>query len=245
MENIITVSASIVIYNENKETLKKVIESYLGIGFDKELIIIDNSPNNTLQTFCEKYKGIQYIYNNKNIGFARGHNRAFEYVKKKSDIHFILNPDIAFKSCEIENFIIWFYRSKNIVLAIPSVYNFDDSAQKVVRNLPTIFSLIKRKLNLDDDTIPIVKNSVVDVPFAHGCFMAFKTNIFKELSGFDERFFMYMEDVDIWIRAKKYGKTVINTNYKIYHEHRKGSSKKIKLLFWHLNSALKYFWKYK
>ena len=55
---------------------------------------------------------------------------------------------------------------------------------------------------------------------------------------------MYMEDLDIFIRAKKYGKTVINTNYKIYHEFRKGSSKSFKLLKYHIISAYKFFKKY-
>jgi len=56
---------------------------------------------------------------------------------------------------------------------------------------------------------------------------------------------MYMEDVDIFVRAKKYGKTVINPTYKIYHEYRKASSKNLKLFLWHLNSVIKFFWKYR
>jgi len=76
-------------------------------------------------------------------------------------------------------------------------------------------------------------------------FMVFKTDIFQRLGGFDKRFFMYMEDIDIFIRAKQYGKTVIDTHYKIYYEYRKGSSKNTKLLIWHIVSAIKFFWKYK
>jgi len=245
MQSLITISGSIVIYNEKKQILQRVIENYLAIDLQKELIIVDNSPDNVLQNFCENYKEVHYIYNNKNIGFAKGHNKAFRYLKKKSDIHLVLNPDIDFNAFEMHRFLLWLCSAKDIALSIPAVYNFDGTIQKVVRKIPTPLHLIKRRIGCTQDELSMPAKSVVEIPFAHGCFMAFKTNVFKKLNGFDEHFFMYMEDVDIWIRAKEYGKTVINTNYRIYHEHRKGSSKKIKLLFWHLNSAIKYFWKYK
>ena len=47
------ITASIVIYNENKKTLKKVIDSFFSLNFEKELIIIDNSPKDDLKLFCE------------------------------------------------------------------------------------------------------------------------------------------------------------------------------------------------
>jgi len=108
-----------------------------------------------------------------------------------------------------------------------------------------MLKLLKRKLNIlsdefDEDSF----TKVSEIPFAHGCFFIFKTDVFKELAGFDESFFMYMEDVDIFIRAKKFGKTVINPKYKIYHEYRKASSKNKKLLILHISSALKFFLKY-
>ncbi|MCF6172207.1 MAG: glycosyltransferase family 2 protein [Campylobacteraceae bacterium] len=245
MQNLTVLSASIVIYNEQEEILKRVIENFLSISLEKELIIVDNSSSNVLQQFCESYKDIVYIFHGQNVGFAKGHNLAFQNANNKSNIHLILNPDIDFKPLELEKFLRWFYESKNIALALPAVKNFDESEQKVARNIPTIISLIKRRYDTDYDTIKIAKDSIVEIPFAHGCVMAFKIDVFRELDGFDERFFMYMEDVDIWIRAKKHGKTVINTNYSIYHEYRKASSKNLKLFWYHIISVLKYFWKYK
>ncbi|MEA1920261.1 MAG: galactosyltransferase-related protein, partial [Campylobacterota bacterium] len=86
--------------------------------------------------------------------------------------------------------------------------------------------------------------SIDDVPFCHGCFMMFKSDIYKKLHGFDKRFFIYMEDADIFIRAKHYGKTVLNPDFSITHEHRRGSAKNMKLLLWHIISAMKFFWKH-
>lgn len=240
------ISASIVIYKENKETLKKVIDSFLSIvNIKKELIIVDNSPTEELKTFCQSFENVKYIFSGKNLGFGAGHNLAFKKLKKKSDIHIIINPDIYFKGSEISDFLLWFYNEKNISLCITKVCYPNGINQNIVRNIPTFFDLLKRKFKIANGEIEIKNNNIQDIPFAHGCFLVFKTEVFKKLNGFDERFFMYMEDIDIFIRAKKYGKTVINTNFNIYHEFRKGSSKSFKLLEFHLISAYKFFNKYR
>lgn len=240
------ISASIVIYKENKETLKKVINSFISLkDIKKEFIIVDNSPNEDLKTFCESFEGVSYIFSGDNLGFGRGHNLAFKNLKEKSDIHMIINPDVYFYSDEISSFLNCFYEQKEISLSTTKVCYPDGENQNIIRNVPTVIDLIKRKLKINSGELHIEDNCIKEVPFAHGCFFIFKTEVFEKLKGFDERFFMYMEDLDIFIRAKEYGKTVINTKYKIYHEYRKGSSKSLKLLFWHIGSAIKFFFKYK
>ncbi len=235
------ISASIVVYNEDKGTLGRVIESFLALPFQKELVVVDNSPQNLLEEFLDAYKDATYIFLNRNVGFGAGHNIAFHSLTQESDVHFVLNPDIFFSPAEMTLFLEWFGASQETVLAMPRVLYPDGSVQHVVRNIPTPLSLIKRKFIQDYDVIDVKENSIVEIPFAHGCFMAFKSDTYKKLGGFDERYFMYMEDVDIWIRAKRYGKTVLNTNYKIFHEHRKGSAKSFKLFLWHVISAFKFF----
>lgn len=241
----ITVTASIVIYHEKKEILQRVIENFLALDVQKTLYIVDNSPQNHLQSFCEQYNHVSYLFSGTNLGFGVGHNLAFKYLKTSSDIHMIINPDIYFDSQEITQFLHWFTAANDVSLAIPKVYYKDGTFQPIVRNIPTIMTLIKRKMGVTQDEWS--EESLAhtqEIPFAHGCFYTFKTEVFKQLHGFDERFFLYMEDLDIFIRAKAHGNTVINPNFKIYHEHRKGSSKSFKLFFLHLSSAIKFFLKY-
>lgn len=236
-------TASIVIYKEDKKILKKSIESFLSIPLKKELIVVDNSPSEELRVICESFQNIIYIKTKKNIGFGAGHNLAFQNFTLSSDIHLIINPDTYFTPSDIKEFLEWFFISKDISLATPKVRYPDGSVQNIARNIPTPLSLIKRRLNIDADELMLKDNSIEDTPFAHGCFMVFKTEVFKKLDGFDERFFMYMEDIDIFIRAKNFGRTVINTNYNIYHHYKKESSKSIKLLYIHMVSAVKFFLK--
>ena len=238
------VSASIVIYNEDKDTLKKAIESFLSLEIDKELIIVDNSPSMLLKEFCESFDDVKYIYSIENIGFGSGHNLGFKNLKKDSDIHMIINPDVYFGQ-DIRDFIIWMNKSKDISLSVPKVYFPDGTYQHTLRKLPTAITLFKRKFNIKSDEFKEDDfDNVSDIPFAHGCFFIFKTDVFKKLLGFDERFFMYMEDVDIFIRAKTFGRTIVNPKYKIYHEYRKGSSLNKKLFSLHIKSAIKFFLKY-
>ena len=238
----IKVGVSIVVYQENEQTLQRV----LNLLNDFNVVVFDNSNEDRLRKVCNYYDNVLYYFNNKNIGFGAGHNRAFSLLQEqKNDIYLVLNPDIFFNIEVLKYFLQWFYQSKGTALALPNILNEDGSVQHVVREVPTITSLIKRKLGLKTDEITIQKNSICEIPWAHGCFMAFKMDVFKKLGGFDEQFFMYMEDVDIWLRAKQYGKTVINTNFEIYHEHRRGSSKNIRLFYCHLVSAVKFFLKYK
>ena len=198
-----------------------------------------------MKDICKKFDDVKYIFSGENLGFGAGHNLAFKNFTIKSNIHMIINPDIYFNNKEITSFLKWFSCTTDISLAIPNIYNPDNTIQNVVRNIPTPISLIKRKLGINNDEIIIKKNKITDIPFAHGCFMVFKTDSFRKIDGFDERFFIYMEDVDIFIRSKKYGRTVINSKYKIYHEYRKASSKKLKLFLYHILSAVKFFYKYK
>ena len=250
----INISASIVIYNEKEEILKRVIEDFLSIKLKKELIVVDNSPQNSLEKFCQQFDGVKYIFNNHNLGFGRAHNLAFTNLTHSSDLHLILNPDIYFDGDAIKNFLLWMQKAEDTVLAVPEVLSPDSSRQYTVRKIPTPLTLIKRRLNIKgmfnefikkDEFRDVNFTQVSEIPFAHGCFFAFKTEIFKKLNGFDEDYFMYMEDVDIFLRAKKYGKTVLNPNYMIFHEHRRGSAKNITLLLHHISSASKFFKKHK
>jgi GT2 family glycosyltransferase len=75
--------------------------------------------------------------------------------------------------------------------------------------------------------------------------MLFKTTDLQTLKGFDERFFLYMEDADICRRIYKSGKKILfYPKVEIIHQHQQGSSKSIKLFIIHASSAIKYFLKW-
>lgn len=71
--------------------------------------------------------------------------------------------------------------------------------------------------------------------------MFMRVSVLKQIGGFDERFFMYAEDLDLCRRIGEVAKTVYYPKVFVYHEYAKGSYKNKKLLKYHIQSVVKYF----
>ncbi len=243
------ITASIVLFKENLETIKKTIDSFLKTPLEKKLYLIDNSPINYLESHFEHLE-IDYIYVGNNIGFGKAHNLVLDKIN--SDFHLILNPDVEFQSNVIPNLIKVLLNETSVSFITPKVLYPSKEIQFVCRKHPTFFDLINRKLKISKGNI--CKNEYQDQDlekpfypdFIHGCFMLFKTEDFKRLKGFDERYFLYMEDADMCRKIDDIGKKkLFYPKIEITHQHQKGSSKSIKLFLFHLSSAFKYFLKWR
>jgi GT2 family glycosyltransferase len=84
-------------------------------------------------------------------------------------------------------------------------------------------------------------NKQMDVPFLSGSFMFMRASILAEVKGFDERFFLYCEDLDLCRRIGEISRTVYFPGAKIYHGYQKASYLNTKLMLIHSFSAIKYF----
>ncbi|ARV07286.1 glycosyl transferase family 2 [Polaribacter sp. SA4-10] len=242
------ITASIVLYNENIETLKKTVDSFLNTPIKKKLYLIDNSPNNNLESHFINSE-IEYIFVGKNSGFGKAHN--FILDKINSQFHLILNPDVAFDAEVIPALIKELKANKEVAFISPKVVSPNNEYQYICRKHPTIIDLINRKINFSKKKIynneyrnqDLEKSFYPD--FIHGCFMLFKTQDFKDLKGFDERYFLYMEDADICKKIDNMDKNKLYfPKVKITHHHQRGSSKHFNLFLYHISSAIKYFLKW-
>ena len=81
----------------------------------------------------------------------------------------------------------------------------------------------------------------MEVPSLSGCFMFMRCSVLKQVGGFDERYFMYAEDLDLCRRIGEVSKTIFYPKVSIIHEYGKGSYKNKKLLKYHIISVIKYF----
>lgn len=250
MTSKVKISASIVLHNEPLHILKETINSFLSISFSKKLFLIDNSldKNPTLSNLSEE---TEYIYNDKNLGFGKAHNIILNQLNSFSEYHLILNPDVTFNPQIINELIKQLEADVNLSMISPKVLYPNGKTQLVCRKNPTIKELISRRLHINQNYVKQHQylNTNLNTPFnpqfIHGCFMLFKTDDFINLSGFDERYFLYMEDADICRKIYVSNKKVLYyPKVSIKHIHRKASAKKIKLLFYHIASAIKYFKKW-
>ena len=242
------ITASIVLFKNNLETLQKTVDSFLKTPLEKKLYLIDNSPSNQLEKHFKQLE-ITYIFVGNNVGFGRGHNLVLDKIK--SDFHLILNPDVSFSAAVIPALIEELKNDVNVSFITPKVLYPNKELQFVCREHPTFLDLINRKLKVSRKQLENNEYRNQDLEksfypaFIHGCFMLFKTADFKQLQGFDERYFLYMEDADLCRKIQKTNKKILYfPNVEIIHQHQKGSSKSIKLFLYHLSSAFKYFIKW-
>jgi GT2 family glycosyltransferase len=75
--------------------------------------------------------------------------------------------------------------------------------------------------------------------------MAVRTSVFRDMGGFDERYFLYNEDADITRMAQKYGRTVYTPNFSVVHLWDRAYMRKHRYFFIQIDSLLKYLWKWR
>ena len=242
------ITAAIVLYKENEEVLKKTVISFLNTPIEKKLFLIDNSPTNKLGRLF-KHKDIEYIFMGSNIGFGNAHNFVIENLN--STHHLILNPDIEFTPLVLPQLIEEIELHNRVSFITPKVVHPNNVIQYVCRKHPTFLDLLNRKLKVSKSKIfeNEYRNQDLGEPFypdfIHGCCMLFKTEELKKLGGFDQRFFLYLEDADICRTIYESGnKILFYPKVAVIHHLQKGSSKSIHLFFRHLSSAIKYFLKW-
>lgn len=254
MKDKLNITASIVLYNEDLEELTNTINCFLSISLSKKLFLIDNTPEKRFKnTF--NLKDVEYIGVGKNIGFGAGHNIIIDKIKVNSEFHLILNPDVIFKPNVITNLIAALKKHDKVAMIAPKVLFPNGQHQFSCRRYPSIKELFARRfpfLNPFFETT-IYKgqyrdkdlNTAFIAEYLTGCFHLYKTNDFVKLQGFDERYFLYMEDVDICKKIDAIGKVKIYyPQEEIFHVLKQGSSKSMKLFFRHTSSAIKYFLKW-
>lgn len=246
------ITASIVIYKNNLQLLSRAVSSFLDSTVGSTLYLIDNSPTDDCRSYF-KHERIQYIFNNKNIGFGAGHNIALkDALLKGAAYHIILNPDVYFEEGVVQKLHSFMEAHQQVGLVMPKVLYPDGRLQPLCKLLPSPRTLfIRRFLQFNRSWINRLNHSyemhfsgydkVMDVPFLSGCFMFLRMDALKKSGLFDERIFLYTEDADLSRRIHKHYRTLFFPEATIYHYNERGSYKNLVILMHHIFSAIRYF----
>lgn len=245
------ICASIVLYNTDVDEITHVLDILNKSPLKIKIFLVDNSPTDGLKNAFSKYKKSEYIFTGKNLGFGSGHNVAINKSRDISEFHLILNADVDFDPSILEEMYGYMKAHKEVGLLAPKVLNLDGTIQYSAKLLPTPINLIvrrfiplqfiKNKLDRDYEFRYFDFDRIIEVPYLMGCFMFINTMVFVKVRGFDERFFMYPEDIDLTRRIHQDYKTIYYPYVSIYHTHGKGSYKSWRLLYYHITSMIKYF----
>lgn len=256
MSNLIKLTLSLVVYNNPLADIKKIIDEVSNLELSHHLYILDNSPEKIISKEMSG-AGLTVIHSGSNLGFGRGHNVCLRYAEQLSpEAHLFINPDVEFTATAIEVLFKYLTSDNSVGLVTPAVYYPDGTFQYVCRTLPTVFQLAVRllkpvlpswlisKVNYEHEMRYLNYSKDQIIPMVNGCFFIVRFETLKRVGYFDERFFMYFEDVDLCRRLGEFSKLVYSPDAKVYHAHQRGSHKETKLLLIHLASAFKYFKKW-
>jgi GT2 family glycosyltransferase len=193
----------------------------------------DASPNPDVQNFLDRMDGPHQIHvmrNQENLGFGRTTNKAFSYLGKRyPDISFylILNQDTELTDTNISPMLSWMSRHPKVGICGPRLLNTDGSIQNSFYSYPSItkkcFQIagLKKwaagkprvKFQAAAKYLPgfarlYLKNfeeidHPIDVPWITGASLFINPRMLNDVSGFDENYKMYAEDMDLCLRAHK------------------------------------------
>lgn len=243
------ISASIVVYN-SPDDVYKTVESILANtkGQDFSLFIIDNASKDGIARELKKsFTQPKYIELQENVGFGKGHNAVLESLNSK--YHFVINPDILIDRNTIKALCDFMDENPTIAICCPKVLHSDGTVQYIAKRRPTLLSLVARRIhfgflkNIEDNYLAMDKDqdTVFEVDFCTGCFFVIRTEIFKKLDGFDPKYFLYFEDADITMEAKKYGKAFYCPKAQVTHFWHRETAKSFKPFMQQLKSMFIYF----
>jgi GT2 family glycosyltransferase len=245
-------NVSIVLYETNLEQLKRAITSALASGLVEKLFLIDNSPTEILISVTSLDSRISYLHTGSNLGFGSAHNIALrESINMRANFHLVLNADVYFDSEILGRILKRMEEDSNIGLLMPKVLYPNGDLQYLCKLIPTPIDLIARRFMPFASKLINKKHSYdlrftnyefeMNVPYLSGCFMLLRVDAIKNIGLFDERFFMYPEDIDLTRRLHRFYKTIFYPHAIIYHEHGKASYKNLKMLLVHALNIIKYF----
>lgn len=207
-------------------------------------VIVTHNIRCSHELKCEGYSfEILTINNIVPLGFAKNHNQAFSIAT--GEYFCVLNPDIILKNNPFNELLDCFNIQK-MGLVAPLVVNLRNEIEDSARYFPTPLSLFKKIFGLGGGVIDAGRsNGVIYSEWLAGMFMLLPSKIFHEVGRFDEKFWLYYEDVDLCLRvwAQGYGVALCN-RVEVIHEAQRESHRNYRFFLWHVSSAIRFFRKH-
>ncbi len=242
----------------NEDEIERAVDSifkYTPDGISKKIVIADNSAcfggegPLRLKSLEQRYADVEILPMPGNLGFGHAHNAGQKLYDAKYSA--IVNPDILLTEDVFSPLIKYLRENKNCMIAVPKITDPDGRLLAVYRLDPTVFDMFLRRF------VPGFKkrkamhtmqdkdySKPFSLPFAQGSFLLIRKDMFDKVGGFDERYFLYMEDADLCRTLRKYGTVDYVPDAAVIHMWHRESKKSIKAFSFHFRSMIKYFGKW-
>jgi GT2 family glycosyltransferase len=245
------VVGSIVLFKTASKEVDQAIRQFLAVPLKTHLCIIDNSPTPLPPQAYAGSPRISYFFANGNLGYGRAHNIALRASQGRSRYNLVMNTDITYPPDAVTRLVDFMEANPQAGLAGPKVLYPDGSLQHVCRLLPTPANLFLRRFlpgsKWTDRADAIYElrqwdhESVANIPYFQGSYMMLRTALCNQVGGFDERFFLYGEDIDLTRRIHAIAETLYVPDVRITHQYRRYSNRSLLGTWYGIQNNCRYF----
>ncbi|NMB56390.1 glycosyltransferase family 2 protein [Candidatus Beckwithbacteria bacterium] len=219
---------------------KECLDSLLKIKNPKfKVIIIDNSLDKEIQEKIKNHSRVdQLLIPEKNLGFAGGNNLGIKTaLENESDYILFLNNDTLVSPDFLTNLLEVMEKEEKLGIAGPVIEH--KVKDKTLYDYGGFIEWTKGQAKHLNKTEYKIEKDWQIRHFVSGCCMLTKRQILQKIKGFDETFFLYLEDVDFCLRAKLAGfEIALIPQAKIFHKGSQSSTELTKIAY-SLRNSLK------
>ncbi len=256
-------SACIVVYNGAEEALhaaRSVLEHTR--RYPLTLYLVDNaSPDGSGERLADAVEQgelhllpaqqVQVCRQGRNGGFGSGHNSVLPQLKSR--VHFILNPDIQLTEDTLSDLADWMEQHPGVVMARPALRFPNGEEQRLPLRRCNVRAMVYRQLPClrfwakhNEHYLMAEKDLTqpTEIEFCTGSFSAVETEVFRAVGGFDEKYFMYVEDADLTQKMRTKGKAYLVPQYTAIHAWHRAAHRSLRPFLWQCCSLVRYFAKW-
>lgn len=242
-------TASIVAFHTSPDELTSALDA-LGREGVLRTFVVDNSQSDYIARICAQHSSVNYIPS-ENIGYGAGHNKALRKALELGvDYHLVMNSDVTIPPGTLKTLAAIMDSDPDVGMIQPRIVNPEGQLQFTARMLPTPFDLIGRRFipgfsrlrrNYHYELQYLDHSKPFEAPYFQGSFMFLRMDAIKAVGMFDERFFLYPEDIDLSRRIAAKFKALYTPQCTITHWHRRSSYHSFRIMVTHCLNMVKYF----
>lgn len=200
----------------------------------REIVITQNIPE--LTRHCDDRR-LSVRINRRPLGYGANHNAAL--ANSSSAFFCILNPDIRLRGNPFPDLLLAL-EERTVAACAPVIFDSENQREDSARRFPSAADLLRKAVGLDNGAY--APGSASKYPdWLAGMFLLIRSSAFRQVAGFDEKYFMYYEDVDLCWRLRRQGYSVSQVqNAAAVHEGRRASRRDWRHARWHAASMIRF-----
>ena len=219
------------------------------------VVVNDHHPGEPVEQLAAGADG--FLTNADNPGYGRAVNRLVAHLGQLPSYIGVLNTDLSWQQGSFETLLDWLVAHPDAALAVPQLFDTEGIPQYLCKQHPTFLGLFSRRFMPElfkpnwlrrYDRWYVMEgydySQVLDVPYLSGCCMLMRSSAFLAVEGFDESFFLYLEDADLTRRMARVGRTLHLPEAAVTHHWGRGNHRSMRLTLVNFHSAWIYFRKW-